>query len=103
MLFVIVFTEKVNAGGIEASSNAAGGKVSSLDCTLEIGRSKDTSAERVKRVHVCWGPALSFFYFAWMYGILYLEILLSTPANAFTKQIILRALLIDEIEVYTAD
>jgi len=53
-------------------------------------------SERVKRVHVCWGPAFSFFYFAWMYGILYLEILLSTPVNAFTKQIILRALLIDK-------
>jgi len=62
MLFVIVFTEKVNAGSIEASSNAAGGKVSSLDCALEIGRSKDTSAARVKRVHVCWGLALSFSY-----------------------------------------
>jgi len=38
MLFVIVFTEKVNVGSMEASSNV-GGKVSSLDCALEIGRS----------------------------------------------------------------
>ena len=56
MLFVIVFTEKVNAGSIEASSNAAGGKVSSLDCALEIGRSKDTSDDPLKEVYICWGP-----------------------------------------------
>jgi len=42
MLFVIVFTEKVNAGSIEAS-RIVGGKVSSLDCALAVGRSKDTS------------------------------------------------------------
>ena len=30
------FTEKVNAGSMEASSNV-GGKVSRLDCALEIG------------------------------------------------------------------
>ena len=42
MLFVIVFTEKVNAGSIEAS-RIVGGKVSNLDCALAVGRSKDTS------------------------------------------------------------
>ena len=42
MLFVIVFTEKVNAGSIEAS-RIVGGKVSGLDCALAVGRSKDTS------------------------------------------------------------
>jgi len=55
MLFVIVFTEKVNAGSMEASSNV-GGKVSSLDRTLEIGRSKDTSDDPLKGTHICWGP-----------------------------------------------
>ena len=54
MLFVIVFTEKVNTGSMEASSNV-GGKVSSLDCALEKGRSKDTSADPVKQVHVLLG------------------------------------------------
>ena len=42
MLFVIVFTEKVNAGRMEAS-RIVGEKVSSLDCALALGRSKDTS------------------------------------------------------------
>ena len=55
MLFVIVFTEKVNAGSMEASSNV-GRKVSSLDCALEIGRSKDTSDDPLKEVYICWGP-----------------------------------------------
>jgi len=55
MFFVIVFAEKVNAGSMEASSNV-GGKVSSLDCTLEIGRSKDTSDDPFKEVYICWGP-----------------------------------------------
>ena len=55
MPFVIVFTEKVNAGSMEASSNV-GGKVSSLDCALEIGRSKDTSDDPFKGVYVSWGP-----------------------------------------------
>ena len=54
MLFVIMFTEKVNAGSMEASSNV-GGKVSSLDCALEIGRSKDTSDDPLKGVHTCLG------------------------------------------------
>ena len=54
MLFVIVCTEKVNAGSMEASSNV-GGKVCSLDCTLEIERSKDTSDDPLKGVHTCLG------------------------------------------------
>ena len=58
MLFVIVFTEKVNAGSMEASSNV-GGKVSSLDCALEIGRSKDTSDEPLKGVYADGGPFLN--------------------------------------------
>ena len=58
MLFGIVFTEKVNAGSMEASSNV-GGKVSSLDCALEIGRSKDTSDDPLNGVHVSWGPLLN--------------------------------------------
>ena len=69
MLFVIMFTEKVNAGSMrmEASSNV-GGKVSSLDCALEIGRSKDTSDDPFKGVHVSWGPPFKsqvawIFYF----------------------------------------
>ena len=36
MLFVIVFTEKVNAGSME-TSRIVGGKVSSLDCALALG------------------------------------------------------------------
>ena len=55
MLFVIVFTEKANAGSMEVNSNV-GGKVSSLDCALEIGRSKDTSDDPLKEVYICWGP-----------------------------------------------
>ena len=55
MLFVIVFTEKMNVGSMEANSNV-GGKVSSLDCALEIGRSKDTSDDPLKEVYICWGP-----------------------------------------------
>ena len=57
MLFVIVFTEKVNAGSMEASSNV-GGKVSSLDCALEIGRSKDTSDDPLKEVYIAGGLLL---------------------------------------------
>ena len=57
MLFVIVFTEKVNAGSMEASSNV-GGKVSSLDCALEIGRSKDTSDDPLRKIHIySWGSS----------------------------------------------
>ena len=51
MLFVIMFTEKVNAGSMKANSNV-GGKVSSLDCTLEIGRSKDTSDDPLTHIHI---------------------------------------------------
>ena len=57
MLFVIVFTEKVNAGSMEASSNV-GGKVSSLDCALEIGRSKETSDDPLKEVYIVGGLLL---------------------------------------------
>ena len=51
---MIVFTEKVNAGSIEAS-RIVGGKVSSLDCALAVGRSKDTSDDPLKGVHTCLG------------------------------------------------
>ena len=56
----------------------------------------------MKRVHVCWGPALSFFYytdFVYSYLHKFSQRLLSIP---FTKQIDLRALLIDIKEVSTA-
>ena len=43
MLFVIVFTEKMNAGSMEASRIVGGKVYSSLDCVLDLGRSKDTS------------------------------------------------------------
>ena len=43
---------------MEASSNV-GGKVSSLDCALEIGRSKDTSDEPLKGVYADGGPFLN--------------------------------------------
>ena len=62
MLFVIVFTEKVNAGSMEASSNV-GGKVSSLDCALEIGRS----------------------FFAWIYGYLIFRNSLEYSCQYFYK------------------
>ena len=60
MHFVIVFTEKVNVGSMEASSNV-GEKASSLECALEIGRSKDTSDVTFNVVHNCWGPRYSEF------------------------------------------
>ena len=55
MLFVIIFTEKVNAESMEANRNV-GGKVSSLDCALEIRRSKDTSDDPISKIHFySWG------------------------------------------------
>ena len=98
MLFVIVFTEKVNAGSMEASSNV-GGKVSSLDCALEIGRSKDTSAEQVKWVHVCWGLALSFLYCTGFVYSYMSEILLKAPVNIITKQFVRFFFLNNRVEI----
>ena len=39
----------------------------------------------IKRVHVCWGPALSFFYCLDLWLFLRIEILLKTPVNKKLK------------------
>ena len=45
------WADKVDTGSMEANSNA-GGKVSSLDCTLEIGKLKNTSDDPLKEVYL---------------------------------------------------